>query len=71
MKKNSRVLVAQMGYDAMMAGKAEVVGGDRAIQRAYWRHWILPETVKAEGHAWMSKPCPWSLYAINRYVCVR
>jgi short-subunit dehydrogenase len=42
--KNSRVLVAQMRYDAMMVGKAEVVGGDRGTQRAYWRHRILPET---------------------------
>jgi len=56
MKKNGRVVVARMGYEAMMAGKAEVVGGDRARQRAYWRDWILPETIKAECPARMARP---------------
>jgi hypothetical protein len=39
-----------------MAGRAEVADGDRATQRAYWRHRILPETVKATRHAREAKP---------------
>ncbi|MEV0234614.1 SDR family NAD(P)-dependent oxidoreductase [Nonomuraea sp. NPDC050786] len=57
-KKNSRVQVARQGFKAMLAGRAQVVGGDRATKLAYVKHHVLPETRKAARHARMAKPRP-------------
>jgi len=56
MKKNSRIEVVRQGFDAMMAGRAEVVGGDRATQRVGIRHRFMPETLKAARHARKARP---------------
>ncbi|EFL21475.1 short chain dehydrogenase/reductase family oxidoreductase [Streptomyces himastatinicus ATCC 53653] len=56
MKKNSRVQVARQGFDALMSGRAQVVGGDRATRRAAARHRFLPETYKAARHARKARP---------------
>ncbi|MGW2331014.1 SDR family NAD(P)-dependent oxidoreductase [Streptomyces sp. NPDC001700] len=56
MKKNSRVQVARQGYDALMSGRAQVIGGDRATRRAAVEHRFLPEPYKAARHARKAKP---------------
>ncbi|GAB2886306.1 SDR family NAD(P)-dependent oxidoreductase [Streptomyces mayteni] len=56
MRKNSRVQVARQGFEAMMAGRAEVIGGDLATRRVPFRHRFLPETLKAARHARMARP---------------
>jgi hypothetical protein len=58
MQKNSRVQVARHGFDAMMAGRAQVVGGDAATRRTVIKHRFLPETLKAARHARRAKPRP-------------
>jgi short-subunit dehydrogenase len=56
MRKNSRVEVARQGFDALMAGKDHVVGGDRATKRVAIMNRFLPETVKVARHARMARP---------------
>jgi short-subunit dehydrogenase len=56
MRKNSRVEVARQGFDALMAGKDHVVGGDRATKRVAIVNRFLPETIKAARHARMARP---------------
>ena len=56
MRKNSRAEVARQGFDALMAGKDHVVGGDRATKRVAIVNRFLPETVKAARHARMARP---------------
>ncbi|MFC3996161.1 hypothetical protein ACFOVU_09565 [Nocardiopsis sediminis] len=56
MKKNSRVRVARQGFDAMQAGRAQVVGGDLATRLACLKNRFLAETVKAARHAHKAKP---------------
>lgn len=58
MKKNSRKEVARQGFLALMNGRAEVVGGDAATQRAAIAHRFLPETYKAARHATKARPRP-------------
>jgi short-subunit dehydrogenase len=53
--KNSRVLVAQKGYEALMAGRDHVIGGDRATWRAAVINKFLPERVKAHRQATMAR----------------
>ncbi|WP_433519625.1 SDR family NAD(P)-dependent oxidoreductase [Nonomuraea sp. CA-143628] len=55
-KKNSRLDVAQQGFDALMAGKDHVVAGDGATKRTALMHRFLPETFKAARHAHKAKP---------------
>ncbi len=54
--KNSRELVARKGYEAMMAGRDHVIGGDRATWRTAVRNKFLPERVKAHRQAQMARP---------------
>jgi uncharacterized protein len=54
--RNSRVQVARQGFDAMMAGRVEAVGGDRATGRTVYKNRILLETFKAARHARVAKP---------------
>lgn len=54
--KNSRELVARKGFEAMMAGRDHVIGGDRATWRAAVRNKFLPERVKAHRQAKMARP---------------
>lgn len=56
MKKNSRKEVARQGFAALMAGRAEVVGGDRATKWTAVKHRFLPETWKAARHARKARP---------------
>ena len=55
-QKNDKTDVARQGYEALMAGKAEVVGGDRATKRAALLNRFLPEPLKATRHARKAKP---------------
>lgn len=55
-KKNDKTEVARQGFEALLAGKAEVVGGDRATKRTAILHRFLPETLKAARHARQAKP---------------
>ncbi|GAA2412151.1 SDR family NAD(P)-dependent oxidoreductase [Actinomadura vinacea] len=55
-KKNSRVEVARQGFEALMAGKDHVVGGDRATKRTALINHVLPEPVKAARQARLTKP---------------
>ncbi|BBC28818.1 hypothetical protein SGFS_001090 [Streptomyces graminofaciens] len=55
-RKNSRRVVAQQGYDALMAGKDHVVGGDRATKRTALINRVLPEPVKAARQERFTKP---------------
>jgi uncharacterized protein len=54
--KNSRELVARMGFEALMAGSDHVIGGDRATWRAGVINKFLPERVKAHRQAKMARP---------------
>ena len=54
--KNSRELVARKGYEALMAGRDHVIGGDRATWRAAVINKFLPERVKAHRQARMAEP---------------
>ena len=56
--KNDKVEVARQGFEAMLAGRAQVVGGDRATKRTALLHRFLPETLKAARHARKAKPRP-------------
>ena len=55
-KKNSRVEVARQGYEALMASKDHVVGGDRATKTKALINRLLPEPVKAARQARWTKP---------------
>ncbi|MCG5213446.1 SDR family NAD(P)-dependent oxidoreductase [Streptosporangium soli] len=55
-KKNSRAEVARQGFDALMAGKDHVVGGDRATKRSVLINRMLSEPVKAARQARFTKP---------------
>ncbi len=52
--KNDKTEVARQGFDALMAGKAQIV--DRTTKRTALLHRFLPETVKAARHARKAKP---------------
>jgi uncharacterized protein len=52
--KNSRELVARKGFEALMAGRDHVIGGDRATWRAAVRNKFLPERVKAHRQVRMA-----------------
>ena len=54
--KNSRELVARKGFDALMAGRDHVIGGDRATWRAAVINKFLPERVKAHRQGNMARP---------------
>jgi short-subunit dehydrogenase len=54
--KNSRELVARKGYEALMAGRDHVIGGDRATWRAAVINKFLPEHVKAHRQGKMARP---------------
>ncbi|QUH02942.1 SDR family NAD(P)-dependent oxidoreductase [Saccharopolyspora erythraea] len=54
--KNDKVEVARQGFEAMLAGRAQVVGGDRTTKRTALLHRFLPETLKAVRHARKAKP---------------
>ncbi|MFF8763543.1 SDR family NAD(P)-dependent oxidoreductase [Nocardiopsis dassonvillei] len=56
MKKNSRVEVARQGLQALLAGRAQVVGGDLATRWTYVKNRVLPETLKAARHALRARP---------------
>lgn len=54
--KNSRELLARKGYEALMAVRDHVIGGDRATWRAAVRNKFLPKRVKAHRQAKMARP---------------
>jgi len=54
--KNSRELVARKGFEALMAGRDHVIGGDRATWRAAVINKFLPERVKAHRQGKMAQP---------------
>ena len=54
--KNSRELVARKGYEALMAGRDHVIGGDRATWRAAVINKFLPERIKAHRQSRMARP---------------
>ena len=54
--KNDKAEVARQGFEAMLAGRAEVVGGDRATKRTALLNRVLPEPFKAARHARKAKP---------------
>ncbi|MDP9907267.1 SDR family NAD(P)-dependent oxidoreductase [Arthrobacter bambusae] len=56
MKKNDRVMVAKQGYEAMMKGKDQVVGGDWATKRAGFLNRFLTETYKAARQGRAARP---------------
>jgi uncharacterized protein len=58
MRKNSRVEVARQGIEALLAGKDQVVAGDRATKRAAIRNRFARETAKAARHARRARPRP-------------
>ena len=54
--KNDQAEIARQGFDALLAGKAEVVADDRATKRTALINRILPEPLKAARHARKAKP---------------
>jgi uncharacterized protein len=54
--KNSRELVARKGYEALMAGRDHVIGGDRATWRVAVMFKFLPERVKARRQGRQLRP---------------
>ena len=54
--KNDPALVAQLGVDALFAGKDHVIGGDRQTRWSAARNKFLPERVKAQRFAKASRP---------------
>jgi len=54
--KNDKVEVARQGFEAMLAGRAEVVAGDRQTKREALLNRFLPEPLKAARHARKAKP---------------
>jgi uncharacterized protein len=58
MRKNSRVEVARQGIEALLAGKDQVVAGDRSTKRTALRNRFARETAKAARHARKARPRP-------------
>jgi len=54
--KNDPALVAQLGIDALFAGKDHVIGGDRSTRWSAAQSKFLPERVKAKRFARASRP---------------
>lgn len=54
--KNDPAVVAQQGYQALLRGQTNVVGGDADTQRAWNENQILSEEEKARRFAESSKP---------------
>jgi short-subunit dehydrogenase len=54
--KNDTAEVARQGIEALLAGRAEIIAGDRASKRIALINRLLPETLKAARHARMTKP---------------
>lgn len=54
--KNDKVDVARQGFEALLAGRAQVVAGDRTTKRTAFLHRFLPESRKASRHARQAKP---------------
>lgn len=54
--KNSPELVAKQGYEALLAGKTNVVGGDEATQQAWFDNRSMDEEEKARIHAQRAMP---------------
>ncbi len=54
--KNSPERVARQGYEALMRGDTNVVGGDEQTQAAWQLHKTLSEEEKARRHAAQAKP---------------
>lgn len=54
--KNDKTEVARQGFDALLAGKAEIVAGDGATKREALLNRFLPEPLKAARHARKAKP---------------
>ncbi|WP_319532763.1 SDR family NAD(P)-dependent oxidoreductase [uncultured Cohaesibacter sp.] len=54
--KNDPALVAQQGYNAMMAGVTSLTGGDEATQAAGRDHLVTSEEEKARRHAEQARP---------------
>ena len=55
-EKNDKRLVAEQGVQAMLAGKHEVVGGDRATKARALLNRFLPEPMKARRQGAAAKP---------------
>ena len=54
--KNDPTLVARQGFDAMMRGDTNVVGGDEATQAVWQLHKEMSEEDKARRHAAQARP---------------
>ena len=54
--KNDKVTVARQGVEAMLAGRAHVVGGDRATKRSALVNKVLPEGLKARRQGRLARP---------------
>ena len=57
-KKADAADVAREGFDAMTAGRAQVVAGSLGIKVRSVLAEIIPETTKAEMHRHLSQPDP-------------
>ncbi|HVK75836.1 MAG TPA: SDR family NAD(P)-dependent oxidoreductase [Kofleriaceae bacterium] len=55
-RKDDPAMVARNGFNAMMAGKASVLGGSLRSKVEGWMNEVLPETVKAARTGQISKP---------------
>lgn len=54
--KNDKTLVAQQGFEALMAGEDHVVGGDEATKQTVIDNRTTPEPVKAARQAEAARP---------------
>jgi short-subunit dehydrogenase len=54
--KNDQADVAHQGVEAVLAGRPEVVAGDRPTKRTVLINRLLPEPLKAARHAQKAKP---------------
>jgi hypothetical protein len=54
--KNDKAMVARQGFDALMAGTDQVVGGDEQTKQQAVANRTTPETVKAAQHAKQARP---------------
>lgn len=54
--KDDPAQVAEQGFRAMMSGKDKVLGGSPMSKATALLNGVLPDRVKAAGHALMSKP---------------
>jgi uncharacterized protein len=55
-QKNDKTLVARQGYEALMRGDDQVVGGDEATQQVVIDNRTIPEAVKAARMAELLRP---------------